>query len=102
MLAKIEVLKKTIIYRLSYSGTKETDILYKKMILSNLNVHQEQKPSKSTYFDPNNAEQLADKIEDYWMNTVTPIDADLENQARETIQSRSIEFAERFLKIINE
>ena len=81
---------------------EECKSLGKKMILSNLNVHQEQKPSKSTYFDPNNAEQLADKIEDYWMNTVTPIDADLENQARETIQSRSIEFAERFLKIINE
>ena len=29
-------------------------------------------------FDQNNAEQLADKIEDYWINTVTPIDADLE------------------------
>tara|TARA_B110000116_G_C16645564_1_gene494892 strand:+ start:111 stop:362 length:252 start_codon:yes stop_codon:yes gene_type:complete len=37
MLEKIEVLKKTIRYRLSYSGTKETDILYKQMILSKIN-----------------------------------------------------------------
>ena len=72
------------------------------MILSNLNVHQEQQPLKSAYFDPNNAEELADKIEDYWLNTVTPIDTELEHQARETIESRSIEFAERFLNIINE
>lgn len=81
---------------------EECKSLGKKMILSNLNVHLEQQPPKSTYFDPNNAEQLADKIEDYWINTVTPIDADLEHQARENIESRSIEFAERFLNIINE
>ena len=37
MLEKIEVLKKTIRYRLFYSGTKETDILYQKLILSKIN-----------------------------------------------------------------
>ena len=31
-------LKKIIRYRLSYSGTKETDILYKKMILKKLDT----------------------------------------------------------------
>ena len=31
-------LKKIIKYRLSYSGTKETDILYKKMILDRLEI----------------------------------------------------------------
>ena len=31
-------LKKIIKYRLSYSGTKETDILYKKMILDKLKI----------------------------------------------------------------
>ena len=31
-------LKKIIKYRLSYSGTKETDILYKKMILNKLEI----------------------------------------------------------------
>ena len=31
-------LKKIIRYRLSYSGTKETDILYKKMILNKLDI----------------------------------------------------------------
>ena len=33
MITDIDNLKKIIKYRLSYSGTKETDILYKKMIL---------------------------------------------------------------------
>tara|TARA_B110000438_G_C15756154_1_gene625190 strand:+ start:1235 stop:1486 length:252 start_codon:yes stop_codon:yes gene_type:complete len=31
-------LKKIIRYRLSYTGTKETDILYKKMILNKLDL----------------------------------------------------------------
>jgi len=31
-------LKKIIKYRLSYSGTKETDILYKKMILDKIEI----------------------------------------------------------------
>ena len=31
-------LKKIIRYRLSYSGTKETDILYKKMILDKIDI----------------------------------------------------------------
>ena len=33
----INYLKKILKYRLSYSGTKETDILYKKLILGKLN-----------------------------------------------------------------
>tara|TARA_B110000014_G_scaffold246393_1_gene219076 strand:+ start:17 stop:265 length:249 start_codon:yes stop_codon:yes gene_type:complete len=33
----INYLKKILKYRLSYSGTKETDILYKKLILAKLN-----------------------------------------------------------------
>ena len=32
----INYLEKTLKYRLSYSGTKETDILYKKLILDKL------------------------------------------------------------------
>ena len=32
----INYLEKILKYRLSYSGTKETDILYKKLILDNL------------------------------------------------------------------
>ena len=81
---------------------EECKSLGKKMILSNLNVHQEQQPLKSAYFDPDNAEELADKIEDFWLNTSTPIDTELEHQAKESIESRSIEFAERFLNIVNE
>ena len=36
----INYIKKFLKYRLSYSGTKETDILYKKLILGKLNNFQ--------------------------------------------------------------
>ena len=38
MINDIDNLKKIIKYRLSYSGTKETDILYKKMILDRIEM----------------------------------------------------------------
>ena len=39
----IEFLKKQILYRCSYTGTKETDLLYKKFIANKINnfTHQE-------------------------------------------------------------
>ena len=39
----IEILKKQILYRSSYTGTKETDLLYKKFITNKINnfTHQE-------------------------------------------------------------
>ena len=39
----IEFLKKQILYRCSYTGTKETDLLYKKFITNKINnfTHQE-------------------------------------------------------------
>ena len=33
----IRLLKKQIIYRCSYTGTKETDLLYKKIIINKIN-----------------------------------------------------------------
>ena len=33
----IEILKKQILYRSSYTGTKETDLLYKKFIANKIN-----------------------------------------------------------------
>ena len=39
----IEILKKQILYRCTYTGTKETDLLYKKFIANKINKfsHQE-------------------------------------------------------------
>ena len=42
MISEKVKLKKIIKYRLSYSGTKETDILYKRMILDKIEIFNNQ------------------------------------------------------------
>ena len=61
-------LKKIIKYRSTYSGTKETDILYKKYFINNLNIFSENelKLLKSVfdiYSDNQIYEILSNKIE---------------------------------------
>ena len=43
IIENIEILKKQILYRCTYTGTKETDLLYKKFIANKINnfTHQE-------------------------------------------------------------
>ena len=43
IIENIEILKKQILYRCTYTGTKETDLLYKKLIANKINnfTHQE-------------------------------------------------------------
>ena len=41
---------------------EEAKILNKKIILSNIDVHKEQNPKYSYYFDPNNPKELSQKI----------------------------------------
>jgi glycosyltransferase involved in cell wall biosynthesis len=81
---------------------EECKSLGKRMILSNLAVHQEQAPAKSSYFDPNSAQELAEKIEEFWNDGKADIDLELESEARSNYQDRSRDFAERFLRIIKE
>ena len=56
----INYLEKILKYRLSYSGTKETDILYKKLILSKLNNFQNEELNLNSVLilNPKNDEAL--------------------------------------------
>ncbi|MGE4232427.1 MAG: glycosyltransferase family 4 protein [Bacteriovoracia bacterium] len=45
---------------------EEAKSLGKRVILSNIAVHIEQNPKRSVYFDPNNAQQLAEILEKVW------------------------------------
>lgn len=81
---------------------EECKSLGKRMILSNLNVHQEQSPAKSRFFDPDNVQDLAEKIEEFWMDGTPDIDLELESESRSNYPGRSKDFAERFLAIIKE
>ena len=57
--------------------------LGKKMILSDIAVHQEQDPPQACYFPVGDAGALADVIADQWPSLIPGPDLDAENQARE-------------------
>ena len=56
----IEILKKQILYRSSYTGTKETDLLYKKFIANKINnfTHKELVQLSSLFNEISDAEIL--------------------------------------------
>ena len=56
----IEILKKQILYRSSYTGTKETDLLYKKFITNKINnfTHKELVQLSSLFNEISDAEIL--------------------------------------------
>jgi glycosyltransferase involved in cell wall biosynthesis len=49
------------------STVEESKSMGKKIVLSNIPVHVEQKPAHSLYFDPNNAFELSNILEQLWI-----------------------------------
>ena len=55
----------------------------KSILLSDLKVHREQAPAKGIFFDPNNAEYLAEKMWDLWQQPSTNEDVDVLKRVNE-------------------
>lgn len=84
------------------STVEEAKSMGKGMILSDLNVHKEQAPPASTYFDPFNAKQLAEILKKEWTEKVGGPNFDLEEQARENLPVRTRDFALAYQNIVQE
>ena len=80
---------------------EDARVLGKKIFLSSLPVHQEQQPSGAVYFDPWNAEELAQLLYDGWQQLPTGPDQAAESQAREAIPALVHGFAEKFLTVMD-
>jgi len=63
------------------STVEEAKSIGKGMVLSNINVHREQNPPASEYFDPDNAGELAGILKKYWNEKEGEPDFSLEEQA---------------------
>ena len=72
------------------------------MILSNINVHIEQNPHESIFFDPYNSNELAEILLKKWNEHEGGPDIELENYARAQIETRTKSFARSFQKIVLE
>ncbi len=79
---------------------EEVKSLGKRILLSDIPVHREQAPGGGAYFDPGNAEDLADKLMRTWEETAPGPDLLMEEQARSLLQSRIQSFGETFADIL--
>ena len=84
------------------TSVEECKSVGKGMILSDLQVHKEQNPPGSVFFDRFNAQDLADKIEFVWINKISGPDLDLENAAKSSIAGRMKEFGQAWMEACKE
>ncbi|MBI3663834.1 MAG: glycosyltransferase family 4 protein [Acidobacteria bacterium] len=74
----------------------------KQVVLSDIPAHREQNPPRATYFDPNNAEDLAQKLGAVWRETPAGPDLALESEARQAQPGRVRGYAEAFAAVARE
>ncbi len=71
----------------------------KRVVLSDIAAHHEQNPPHASYFDPNNAEELAQKLATIWKETPAGPNTALEKEAREAQPGRVRAYAEKFADV---
>jgi glycosyltransferase involved in cell wall biosynthesis len=75
---------------------EETKTIGKPMILSDLEVHREQNPQATIYFEPKNVELLAEAMATMWNRYPAGPNFEMENEAAEDYPKRSKIFAQTF------
>ena len=83
-----------------HTGVEEAKSIGKKIILSNIPVHIEQNPLEGAYFDPNDANELADIMRIQWQKSNGGPDLILELSARNTLPIRMRQFGKKYLDCI--
>jgi hypothetical protein len=84
------------------STVEECKSLGKNMIVSNINVHKEQNPPNSLYFDPLNDEELVNLLKLNWETMSAGPDLELEQVSKTNLSFRLKEFGENYAKLVQE
>jgi glycosyltransferase involved in cell wall biosynthesis len=84
------------------TSVEEAKSVGKRMLLSNLNVHIEQDPPNSLYFEKDSIVDLADKLKKAWIEFTSGPDEMLESMAKASIENRMRIFANTFFEICEE
>ncbi len=84
------------------STVEEIKSLGKRMILSDIPVHREQNPPQSIFFDPADANALAECLARVWIGTTPGPDRELEAQARANLPGRVLLFARTLMQVVHE
>jgi glycosyltransferase involved in cell wall biosynthesis len=73
--------------------------LGKPIALSALDVHREQDPPRGVFFEPHDAEALAEIMADWWQTLPAGVNVEREGEARERSHGEQRAFARRFLDL---
>ncbi len=84
------------------TSVEECKSVGKRMILSDLDVHKEQAPAKSLYFERSSTKDLARQLKKAWLEFESGPDLELEKEARTILNDRMKGFANQFFEICNE
>jgi glycosyltransferase involved in cell wall biosynthesis len=82
------------------STVEESKSLGRRVILSDIPVHREQAPALASYFQPDDAAELARVLIEHWNN---PRDVDVQverRRAKDALERRTLEFARGYGKVI--
>ena len=74
----------------------------KRLLLSDIEAHREQKPPRAVFFNPRDEEDLATKIKLIWDEHSPGPDLELEDEAQETLPARLKAFGETFMSVVRE
>ena len=81
---------------------EECKSIGKRAILSNIEVHMEQNPPLSDFFDPHDAKSLAELLKKHWQELAPGPDLELEEKAKSSLHQRMNNYANNFVNIIKE
>jgi glycosyltransferase involved in cell wall biosynthesis len=84
------------------TAVEETKSIGKRILLSDIEVHREQKPPAALYFDPHDPQALADGLATTFEAAAPGPDLALELQARKQLPRRTQEFGETFMQLVHE
>ena len=84
------------------SLVEDAQALGKTIYVSDIPVHREQDPPRAHFFDPTSPEELAGLIVRDWNAMVPGPDPVDEAEARQTQEQRAIDYAYRFLRVVDQ
>jgi glycosyltransferase involved in cell wall biosynthesis len=82
------------------SSVEEAKSLGKRVILSDIPIHREQEPAAGIYFEPSDANGLADIMEQIMQNPISDEEQRILGAAMDALLPRKLSFAENYQKIV--
>ncbi len=84
------------------TSVEESKSLGKRVLLSNIPVHREQSPELGIYFNPDDAEELAQKLVDCYSNYQLEADMNNQRKARLLLPGRQKKFGRAYRDLVSE